>query len=139
MYPRYGDRRITGRAFHYPERRSGFDRRVPNDPLQVLRDRPYFLIAMLVALNCLSAVDWAMTMRAMALGAAEANTFLRMLIDANPLAAGVAKACIMLAVTLLIWRERRYRLVLATAIGALGAYGALMIYHVIGVATMVAH
>ena len=138
MDARAEDRRAGRSRFHYPERRTGFDRRYSDDPIRGLVDRPIVLVAMLIALNLLSAVDWTMTMRALAFGAQEANGVMRALIDFNPTAAGIVKAVLMLAVTLLIWRERRYRLVLITAVGALGVYGALMIYHTIGLATLLA-
>lgn len=139
MEVRADDRRTGRGTFHYPERRTGFDRRYADDPIRALVDRPMVLVVMLVALNLLSAVDWTMTVRALAFGAQEANGVMRALIDFNPMVAGIIKAIIMLAVTLLIWRERRYRLVLITAVGALGVYGALMIYHAIGVATLLSH
>lgn len=133
---RAGDRRASKSSFHYPERRTGFDRRLASDPLRLLDERPALLAGMLVALNLLSAADWALTTRALAHGAQEANLFIGALIVANPLVAGASKAALMLLVSVLIWRARRYRLVLATGVAALGLYGALMLYHLAGLASV---
>ncbi|MDR3686994.1 MAG: DUF5658 family protein [Coriobacteriia bacterium] len=133
---RIGDRRASRAAFRFPERRTGFDRRRPNDPLRTLADNPAALVALLVALNALSAADWALTSRALANGAQEANAVMAALINANPVAAGGFKAAMMLAITLLVWRSRRYRLVLAAAAGAFAVYGILMIYHAAGLVSL---
>jgi hypothetical protein len=136
MQNRTPDRR-TGRAeFHLPERRTGFDRRRPRDPMRILRDNPVLLLTLLVGLNALSAADWALTGRALAHGAQEANAVMSALIIANPFAAGAFKAAVMLAVTVFIWRSRRYRSVLVTALAAASVYAVLMLYHVVGLASL---
>jgi hypothetical protein len=94
------------------------------------------LAVLLVALNVLSIADWLLTLRALTLGAQEANAFMGALIVADPIVAGLVKAGIMLGVSLVIWNARRYRLVLATAVGAVGLYGILMLYHAMGLATL---
>lgn len=90
------------------------------------------LLALLVGLNLLSAADWALTSRALANGAVEANAIIDTLIAVDPLAAAAFKATIALVATAAIWFARRYRLVIATAVGAVAVYGALMIYHFTG-------
>jgi hypothetical protein len=130
------DRRGGHAGFHVPERRSGFDRRSPRDPLRLLLDRPLALVVLLVSLNLLSLADWALTWRALAYGAREANTVIGSLMAVSPLAALVFKVGSMLLVTALIWRNRRYRLVLATAIFAVGGYAVLMLYHGVGLASV---
>jgi hypothetical protein len=132
LHIRTGDRRISRSSFHYPERRSGFDRRLPGGLLRTLRDSPEFLLTLLVGLNVLSAADWALTSRALAHGALEANIIMDSLIALDPLAAAAFKAASALGVTVAIWLARRYRLILATAVGAVGVYGALMLYHFAG-------
>ena len=49
MDARAEDRRTGRSAFHYPERRTGFDRRYSDDPIRALVDRPIVLVAMLIA------------------------------------------------------------------------------------------
>jgi hypothetical protein len=101
----------------------------------VLAERPAILVVLLVALNLLSAADWMLTARALANGAAqEANVLMNALIATSPAAAAAFKALVMLAVTAFIWWARRYRLVLATSLAAVGVYAALMLYHVVGLA-----
>ena len=133
---RRDDRRTGRNRFHVPERRSGFDRRSPNDPLHTLLDRPLILVALLGSLNLLSIADWALTWRALAYGAREANSVLGALIGADPLVALAFKIVTTLVVTALIWQNRRYRLVLATAIAAVGGYAVLMLYHAVGLASI---
>jgi hypothetical protein len=136
MQHRRTERRQNRASFQYPERRTGFDRRRPSDPLRLLRERPVILLALLVGLNLLSAADWALTMVSLSHGALEANAVMNALIFANPVAAGAFKAIAMLGVTLLIWRSRRYRPILVTALGAVGVYAALMLYHAAGLASI---
>jgi hypothetical protein len=133
MHKRDGERRCRS-SFQLPERRSGFDRRRPGDPLRRLLDQPAALLAVLVALNLLSAADWMLTSNALAHGAREANLLLASLISSSPLAAGVFKAAAVLAVSAVIWRARRYRAILAVAVGAVGLYVMLMLYHAAGLA-----
>jgi len=133
---RVAERRASRAAFRYPERRTGFDRRRPSDPLRMLLEQPFLLVGILLALNVLSAADWLLTTYALSHGAVEANTVLSALIGASPLAAGMFKAAMTLLVTGLIWRARRFRLVLATAAGATVLYAVLIVYHVAGLATI---
>lgn len=132
LHVRTGDRRLSRPAICYPDRRSGFDRRSQKGLLGALRESPAVLLTLLIGLNALSAADWAFTTRALANGALEANMILDSLIAIDPLAAVAFKAACVLAVTAAIWLARRYRLVLATAVGAVAVYGALMVYHVAG-------
>lgn len=132
LHVRTGDRRLSRPAICYPDRRSGFDRRSQKGLLGALRESPAVLLTLLIGLNALSAADWAFTTRALANGALEANMILDSLIAIDPLAAAAFKAACVLAVTAAIWLARRYRLVLATAVGAVAVYGALMVYHVAG-------
>jgi hypothetical protein len=132
LHIRTSDRRVSRSTFRYPERRSGFDRRHPGGLLRMLRNRPGFLLTLLVGLNVLSAADWALTSRALAHGALEANAIMNSLIAVDPFAAAAFKAACVLAVTTTIWFARRYRLILATAVGAVGVYGALMLYQFAG-------
>lgn len=132
LHVRTGDRRLSRPTICYPDRRSGFDRRRQKGLLGALRDSPGALLTLLIGLNALSAADWALTTRALAHGALEANMVLDSLIAIDPIAAAAFKAACVLAVTAAIWLARRYRLILATAVGAIGIYGALMLYHFAG-------
>jgi hypothetical protein len=129
---RASDRRMSRRAFHYPERRSGFDRRREGGLLCALRDNPSALLSVLIGLNAMSAADWALTSHALAHGATEGNAVMSWLIATSPAAAGTFKAACALVVSAAIWRGRRYRLILATAVGGLSLYGALLLYQLAG-------
>lgn len=126
------DRRRARAHLHYPERRSGFDRRTRAWITRVLRDQPVVLIGVLVAINVLSIADWMLTMRALDAGAAEGNPLLAAMITGNPAAAFFFKLLATLGVTFALWSWRRYRAVLVTAIAALTIYAGLMAYHAWG-------
>ena len=133
---RAGDRRTGRSKLCLPERRTGFDRRRKDDALRLLRDQPVILVALLASLNLLTVMDWALTLRALAYGAREANLVVAALLAAGPMPALVFKVGLMLGVTAAIWQSRRYRLVLVAAVAGLGAYAFLMVYHVVGLASI---
>ncbi len=81
------DRRVVHRSLYYPERRTGFDRRMPSRVTAVLRDRPVVLLSVLIAINLLSIADWLLTMRVLEVGAAEGNPVLAAMISTSPTAA----------------------------------------------------
>lgn len=136
MQDRCADRRAANSTFHYPERRTGFDRRRLSDPVRVLRERPAALLALLLVLNLLSLADLLLTSRAMSYGAIEANMLMGSLFGTSLAAATGFKVAAMLAVSVLIWVSRRYRLVLLTAVGAVAVYALLMVYHLSGLAAI---
>ena len=129
-----GERRSTQERFRVVERRGGFDRRGPGGVLVILRDEPFILLGLLILLNLLSAADWALTMHAMQYGALEANPLLNALISTNPTQAAIFKAVVILGISVAVWAGRRYRLLLATAVGAVAVYALLMLYHFGGIA-----
>ncbi len=133
---RDNDRRVTRKSLYYPERRTGFDRRSPSLLTGTLRDQPVLLAAVLVSINILSIVDWLLTMHVLEAGAAEGNPLLAVMISTNPTAAFAFKLMATLGVTIALWSWRRYRAVLATAIGALLIYAGLMAYHAWGLSQL---
>lgn len=135
------DRRGTERrtrlvSCRYPERRTGFDRRCNYPVLRTLQKSPWMLPTTLLLINALSVTDWMLTLRALKLGAVEGNAILASLIAVDPMLAAVFKIGATVAVTALFWTWRRYRLVLATALGGLAAYVALIAYHVGNLASL---
>jgi hypothetical protein len=127
-------RRVDG--FHYPERRTGFDRRArgfggPPAPARVLafvRDRDAVLVTMLCVVNALNISDLFMTLHLLRRGAVEANLLMGALLGVDPIVAGAFKVITLAAVSLAIWRMRRYRSVLALAALALGGFATLFAY-----------
>lgn len=130
------ERRTTRSSLHYPERRTGFDRRTPSLVTGTLRDQPYVLLSILVLINILSVADWILTLRALGGGAVEGNPLLAAMITGNPTAAFLFKLAATLGVTIALWSWRKYRAVLATALAALLIYGGLMVYHAWGLAQL---
>ena len=116
---RCNDRRQRRVSFVLHERRSGFDRRSNGREsgvdsaftcvLKGIRDRPGVLWVLLVTVNLLNLADFLLTLNVLAAGGGEANPILRPLFDANPAYAGVFKFAAVLAVSLVVWRCRRFR------------------------------
>lgn len=135
---RSADRRVS-RTFVMRDRRSGFDRRgrrrstavgaAWDTSLVYLRDNAFALVAVLATANLLSVLDLVFTLRALQNGAQEGNPLMKALLDWNPTAAGGIKVAIIAALSLMIWKLRRYRLILQVAVFALAVYAAIIIYH----------
>lgn len=133
MDRRSTDRRATGATFycHWPERRSGFDRR-SRCWVGALRDSSAALVALLAFLNLLNVLDWQFTTIGLQRGAIEANPFMAAFFGIDSLAAGLFKVAVMLTISLIIWKTRRYRRVLEFTVLATVAYVGVIIYHVVG-------
>ena len=137
--PQSAERRSDERRRHFtplrhPERRTGFDRREEGrgGPLALsiegLRDSGIALATVLAAINALNLIDLLLTLRLLDGGALEANPVMDILIGRDPLVALFVKAAIVAAVSIAIWRQRRYRLILATGLLVLVAFVALTAY-----------
>ena len=116
------------------DRRSGFDRRAscPGGPitrgLRRLRDSRWGLVGVLIAINALNVLDLLLTLRLLGDGATEGNPVMRVLIGNDPVVALFVKVALVALVSLEIWRQRRYRLILAMAVIFLAAFVALTLY-----------
>jgi hypothetical protein len=134
---RQTDRRAAHQfTLRWPERRTGFDRRKAYPVLRMLRDSGALLLSVLVLLNVLSLIDLGLTTYELTLGAAEGNPVMRMAFDAGPAAVIAVKVGVMVLVSVGIWWLRRYRRVLQLSVASVGAYAALLVYHVAGLATL---
>jgi Domain of unknown function (DUF5658) len=139
---RHGERRRRRVSFVWPERRSGFDRRGSASPGRVavafegllvgLRDSPAAVRVLLLTVNMLNLADFALTMNALAMGGGEANPIMRSLFDVNPVYAGIFKIFVILAVSLVIWRFRRYRSALQIALVLVVIFLGVFFYHILG-------
>jgi hypothetical protein len=135
---RIGAERRQQRHFVVNERRSGFERRrrpalsppaAALDRLLVyLRDSAAALPALLVVVNLLSLFDLAFTLHVLRLGVTEGNPLMKYLFASSPTQAAVMKLVVIAAVSLVIWRLRRYRLALLTALFAVAVYASIVIY-----------
>ena len=128
------NRRVAAPTFVVPERRTGFDRRHSRGLLQRVSTETGLLLAVVALLNVLSLADWLLTVHLLGDGAVEANLVLRGLSD-SPLALGAVKSLLMVAVSAAIWVERRFRLVVAVGVGAVGACVLLVAYELVAVAS----
>ncbi len=139
---RRGDRRQRRVSLVWSERRSGFDRREPASAGRVsmafesvltgLRDSPATFRILLLTVNMLNLADFALTMNALAIGGGEANPIMRSLFDLNPAYAGLFKTFVVLAVSLVMWRFRRFRSALQVALMMLVVFMGVFFYHILG-------
>jgi hypothetical protein len=137
------DRR-RNRRFVLLERRTGFERRwtprrtpfraALDASLVHLRDHHRSLLAVLALANLLSLLDLWLTSIALRVGAAEANPFMRSFFAASPTQAVAVKCGLVVAASLGIWALRRYRGALMTSLFLLAAYGAVVLYEIVGLA-----
>jgi hypothetical protein len=142
--PRGADRRRR-RRFVLRDRRSGFERRsqqrgsrIPglDSVLVRLRDDPRTLGELLLLANLLSLLDLLLTMILFRQGAGEANPVMRYLFANGVVQAAVVKLGIIAGASLGIWELRRRRPALAAALFFLVAYGAVVLYELLGLARL---
>ena len=96
--------------------------------LRELRDSRFALATLLAALNVLNVVDLLLTFRLLGGRVVEGNPIMRVLIGSDPLVALIVKVVIVAAVSIGVWRQRRYRVVLAASLVFLGAFVILTAY-----------
>ena len=142
MVDRRASERRRGGQRLWHERRSGFDRRAGDRPgathvvgnaLRTLRDRPLLLVILLVELNLLNLSDYLLTRFSLEVGVVdEVNPVMRGLFSTDPRLAGAVKLSIVLAVSLIVWRFRRFRAVLATSLAVVVVLLLVVIYQVGG-------
>jgi hypothetical protein len=135
-----GERRVRRVSFHLPERRSGFDqRRCRTSGLRCyyergLRDfrsnRSAFLLV-LATIVVFNYVDLLLTVRALDLGAIEANPVMARLFEADLVLAAVVKLGIGGAAVLLLLAMRRFRRVLEASLVLVVGFSVLMGYHAV--------
>jgi len=131
------DRRARSASFHYPERRTGFDRRVlPASArarlLGSYRRSPVLIAWCAVGILALSTADLLLTWRLIGLGAEEVNPVMARLFGGGLASAAVFKGAVTLAVSAGIWSLRRYRRVLEFSLVALALMAVLVVYEVAG-------
>jgi hypothetical protein len=139
---RTADRRVRRVSIHYPERRRGFDRRLPDrGPIRTgyhrmlltYRKTPAAVATVLIAVVILNAVDLLLTVRAIGLGATELNPIMAGLLGFDPVVAAVFKLTLVAVVALSLWVLRGYRRTLEASLIMLGVFALVAAYHVIGI------
>ncbi len=104
--------------------------------LAYLRDHRLALVAILALANLLSLLDLGLTTMALRLGAAEANPIMGYFFEASATHAAAVKCCLAAAVTFGLWGLRRYRRALMTALFFFAAFGAVVLYEIVGLAQL---
>jgi len=131
------DRRERSVSLRWPERRTGFDRRSPCPVFYTPGSDERRFAATLAVIFVLGVLDWALTSYALhALGAFEANPFMRAAFDAGPGHAFLLKLASLTAVTVGMWWLRRHRSVILLATMTAAFHIALIGYHVTGMAIL---
>ncbi len=123
-------------VFRHPERRLGFDRRLPAHPasaaaegtLRFLRDSDVALASTLVLLNVLNVTDLLLTLYLLPRGASEANVVIEALLSTHPLSAALFKVVVVALASTVIWKMRRYRAILALGVFAVAVFLVLTVY-----------
>ena len=88
------------------------------------------LIGFLVLLNLLSILDGLLTAFELTFRIArEGNGVLGNVIAVNPFLAALLKLTLMICVSVAIWRNRRYRVMISLTLLTLAGYAALLAYH----------
>jgi hypothetical protein len=133
---RQGERRENRVFFYYPERRTGFDRRI-NSQSSVLYSIEYFLsqqryvfLAVIAFLNLANLADLLLTNFSLQLGFKEANLILSWLLARSAWVAAIFKLSLIGLVSYLMWRFRRYRYVIRLTLFALAMFLIVILYEI---------
>ncbi len=133
-------RRTQRRLVHFPERRTGFDRRsCEHSSLRCAYDRAlrsyrtdtarfFVVLATIVILNF---VDLLLTVRALGMGAAEINPIMSGLLSSSMVGAALVKVGIVGVVAIMLLSMRRFRRVIELSLLLLGIFTALTTYHAV--------
>jgi len=133
------DRRTRLVSLRYPERRLGYQRRLPQGgrvrrayhaSLEGLRDNTRALVLALLAIIWLNSADLYLTAHALDAGAIEANPVMARLFESNEMLAGALKIAVGSGVALGIWMLRRYRQAMAAALFIVVLMSGLVVYQV---------
>lgn len=132
------DRRAAGSRFHYPERRTGFDRRIPADNrldrlVLRLRNDDDAVFAVAAGIVLLNVLDLLLTLAALNRGFGEANPVMAGLFGANVWLAAGFKLAMGTGAAALVWAARKYRRVLQAGLLLLAVFVAVTFYHLLGV------
>lgn len=137
---RRGERRKR-QVFVFCDRRSGFDRRVEGESrekgrvdraLTALQAHPGLLGVLLLAVNVANVADFFLTLKVLEAGGGEGNPVIGLLLTLGPPWAGVFKGGMVLLATWIIWRYRRFRLMLQAALLVAAVFLFVLAYHAFG-------
>jgi hypothetical protein len=134
---RRSERRATRLPFHFPERRSGFDRRDPagwrgryQADLRSYAESRLAFPLVLAAIIVFNFIDYVMTIRVLGEGGVELNPVMSWLFTMGWQTAALVKLLSAGAVALVLLALRRYRRTLEVSLLVLLGYSLLTFYHV---------
>ena len=132
------ERRLHRTPLHFPERRTGFDRRRRpgwrgryQSDLRRYAERPRTILLVLATIVVFNFMDLVLTLRVLDAGGTELNPLMASLFSIGPHAAAVVKLGLVGGAVLVLLALRRYRRALELSLLVLVAFSLLMIYHVI--------
>ena len=133
------DRRVSRVSLHYPERRTGFDRRDPaagawGRVIGWYRARPAAVAACCALVLVLGLLDVLLTVRLVAAGGAEVNPVMGRLLAGGTGGAVALKVLVMVPVAAGMWWLRRYRRILEFSLVLLAGSALLVAYELAGLA-----
>ncbi|MEA2002991.1 MAG: DUF5658 family protein [Actinomycetota bacterium] len=132
------DRRVRRIPLHFPERRTGFDRRLPDkggwrsyydNALRCYRDNKTTFLLVLATIIVFNYVDYLLTIRVLRAGGMELNPIMARLFEISPVVAASAKLGAVGAAALVLLALRRYRRTLEASLVLLVTFTVLMFYH----------
>ncbi len=132
------DRRARRIPLHYPERRTGFDRRLADkagwrgsydNALRCYRDNKTTFLLVLATIIVFNYVDYLLTVRVLEAGGIALNPIMARPFEVVPVGAAAARLGAVGAAALVLLALRRYRRTLEASLVLLVAFTALMFYH----------
>jgi hypothetical protein len=135
------DRRARRTTIHFPERRTGFDRRThPSagtarvaylDWIRRLSESPMRAGFLMISIVVLSIADMAFTFRALDRGLQEVNPVMAGLLDTGHGFAALVKIGVSAALAVAGWWLRRFRRVIEAALLVVALMSLVVLYHVL--------
>jgi hypothetical protein len=139
---RVSERRARRGAVHFPERRTGFDRRV--DPsvgrrraaylrwIRRISDSPARSAVLMASIVALNVADMAFTFAALDRGLEELNPIVAALLDSGHGVAAFVKIGVSVLLAAAGWRFRRFRRVIEAALLVVAIMSGVVVYHLLG-------
>lgn len=136
------DRRARKSTVHFPERRTGFDRRVDAAAgptraaylawIRSLSESPKRAALLMLSIVVLNVADIGFTFRALDRGLRELNPVMAGLLDAGHGIAAIVKVGVAVVLAAAGWWLRRFRRVIEAALLVVALMTAVVLYHLVG-------
>lgn len=100
--------------------------------VNAIRESDFTFALLLLFMISLNLADFAFTSRTLGLGYKELNPIMKFLFFVDPIAAGIFKMALVVALSVLAWALRRHRQMVVATLFAVGIYVDLFVYHLMG-------